>query len=42
LSWNPARAFYERIGLRHLNDWLPYRIESEDLQSLAARASAKE
>lgn len=42
LSWNPARAFYQRIGLRHLDDWLPYRIENEDLQSLAARVSAKE
>jgi ribosomal protein S18 acetylase RimI-like enzyme len=41
LSWNPARAFYERIGLRHLEEWLPYRIEGEDLQSLAARFRAK-
>ncbi|HKY94477.1 MAG TPA: GNAT family N-acetyltransferase [Kiloniellales bacterium] len=40
LSWNPARAFYERIGLRHLDEWLPYRIEGEGLQVLAARSPA--
>ena len=39
LKWNPARAFYERIGLRHLDEWLPYRVEGEGLHSLAARAS---
>jgi len=42
LSWNPARAFYERIGLRHLDEWLPYRIEGEGLQALAARVPTKE
>jgi len=41
LSWNPARAFYERIGLRHLDEWLPYRVEGEGLQALAARVPAK-
>jgi ribosomal protein S18 acetylase RimI-like enzyme len=41
LTWNPARAFYERIGLRQLDEWLPYRIEGEGLQALAARMPAK-
>lgn len=41
LSWNPARAFYERIGLRHLDEWLPYRVEGDGLQALAARGPAK-
>ena len=41
LSWNPARALYERIGLRHLDEWLPYRVEGEGLRALAARATAK-
>ena len=36
LKWNPARAFYERIGLRHLDEWLPYRIEGDGLRSLAS------
>jgi len=40
LRWNPARAFYERIGLRHLEEWLPYRVENEGLHALAARTPA--
>jgi GNAT superfamily N-acetyltransferase len=36
LGWNPARAFYERGGLRHLDGWLPYRAEAEALARLAA------
>jgi GNAT superfamily N-acetyltransferase len=36
LKWNPARAFYERIGLRHLDEWLPYRVEGDGLHALAA------
>jgi len=38
LHHNPARAFYEHVGLRHLDEWLPYRIEDEGLQRLAGRA----
>jgi GNAT superfamily N-acetyltransferase len=41
LRWNPARAFYERIGLRHLDEWLPYRVEDEGLRALAARVPPK-
>jgi enamine deaminase RidA (YjgF/YER057c/UK114 family)/GNAT superfamily N-acetyltransferase len=35
LDWNPARAFYERLGFRHMNEWLPYRIDGAGLRRLA-------
>lgn len=35
LDWNPARGFYERIGIRHNSGWLPYRIRGETLAELA-------
>jgi GNAT superfamily N-acetyltransferase len=37
LDWNPARGFYERIGIRQLDEWLPYRIDGAALQALAAQ-----
>lgn len=40
LHWNPARAFYERIGLVEMSDWRPYRLKGEALASLAAEARA--
>jgi hypothetical protein len=36
LEWNPARGFYDRLGIRHRDDWLPYRIDGEALQRLAS------
>lgn len=36
LDWNPARGFYERLGFRHLDEWLTYRAEGEPLHQLAA------
>jgi GNAT superfamily N-acetyltransferase len=39
LHWNPAREFYRRLGFRHVEDWLPYRLEGEGLRRLAAEAS---
>ena len=36
LDWNPARGFYERLGFRHMGEWLRYRAEGEALQRLAA------
>ena len=36
LHWNPARAFYHRLGFRHMGDWLPYRLDGEALARLAA------
>jgi GNAT superfamily N-acetyltransferase len=36
LHWNPARGFYERLGFRHMDEWLPYRAEGDALRRLAA------
>lgn len=38
LDWNPARGFYERIGVRHNEGWLPYRVRGEALAELAKLA----
>ncbi len=35
LDWNtPSIAFYERLGARHLSDWLVYRLDGDALQSM--------
>jgi GNAT superfamily N-acetyltransferase len=32
LSWNePSIRFYEQLGARHLDDWLPFRLDGEPL-----------
>jgi len=32
LSWNePSITFYERLGARHLDDWLPFRLDGSAL-----------
>ncbi len=36
LDWNPARAFYDRIGFRQMEEWLPYRLTGDALAALAA------
>jgi GNAT superfamily N-acetyltransferase len=38
LHWNPAREFYYRLGMGHLEEWLPYRLSREALLALAAEA----
>ena len=38
LDWNPARAFYEGLGMAHQHEWLPYRMEAEAIARLAADA----
>ena len=38
LNWNPARDFYQRIGFKHLEEWLPYRLTGAALAALAAQA----
>ena len=35
LHWNPARRFYERLGMQHMEEWLPYRVTGEALRRLA-------
>lgn len=39
LHWNPARAFYSRIGLTHMEEWLPYRLTGAALTDLAAQGA---
>lgn len=35
LDWNrPAQAFYERVGARHLTEWLTYRLSREQLREV--------
>jgi GNAT superfamily N-acetyltransferase len=36
LHWNPARDFYHRLGMEHLEEWLPYRATGDALKRLAA------
>ncbi len=36
LHWNPARQFYERAGLHHMDQWVHYRLEGDALAVLAA------
>lgn len=35
LHWNPARGFYDRLGFRHMADWLSYRLAGDALGRLA-------
>jgi GNAT superfamily N-acetyltransferase len=36
LDWNPARAFYHRLGMSHLDGWLRYGADGEALRRLAS------
>jgi GNAT superfamily N-acetyltransferase len=37
LSWNtPALEFYQRLGARQMETWLPFRLDGEALARLAA------
>ena len=36
LEWNPARGFYERLGLSRVGEWLRYGADEEALRRLAA------
>jgi GNAT superfamily N-acetyltransferase len=36
LHWNPARAFYGRLGFTQVEDWLPYQLSGDALARLAA------
>ena len=35
LDWNPARAFYEKLGFKWIRNWLPCRLSGEALEKLA-------
>lgn len=36
LDWNPARDFYHRLGMDHLDEWLRYGADAAALRRLAA------
>lgn len=39
LAWNqPSIDFYERLGARHLDAWLPFRLDDEALLQVAQQA----
>lgn len=38
LDWNPAREFYRRLGMGHMQEWLPYRLSGQALHALAAES----
>ncbi len=42
LDWNPARRFYERIGMTHESEWLSYRMEQDAIAALAQREAPPE
>ena len=35
LDWNPAREFYRRLDLEHMQEWLLYRVDGQALRALA-------
>jgi GNAT superfamily N-acetyltransferase len=35
LHWNPARDFYVAIGAIAMDEWVPYRIDGDNLRRLA-------
>src|SRR5205085_12678342 len=35
LDWNPARRFYERLGMGHVEEWLRYGADEAALKRLA-------
>lgn len=41
LDWNPARGFYEGLGMAHQQEWLPYRMERDAIARLAAEAAGQ-
>jgi GNAT superfamily N-acetyltransferase len=41
LDWNtPSIQFYESLGARRMNEWLPMRVEGKALLQLAAKSRA--
>ena len=42
LDWNrPAIEFYERLGARHMKEWLLYRLLREDMSKIVLPGGAK-
>ena len=40
LDWNPARRFYERLGMAHQSEWLTYRMERDQIASLSGASAS--
>jgi GNAT superfamily N-acetyltransferase len=40
LDWNPARGFYEKLGVNRLEGWLQYRASGAALAALAQSAAS--
>ena len=41
LQWNPARQFYERVGMYHMDQWVHYRLEGDALDAMAKEAGGR-
>lgn len=41
LDWNPARGFYEALGMAHQETWLPYRMDRDTIARLASEATTE-
>jgi len=41
LDWNPARSFYHRLGMGHVDGWLRYGADEAALRRLAAEDEGK-
>jgi GNAT superfamily N-acetyltransferase len=39
LDWNPARAFYKRLGFRHAEVWQTFRLTASNLEALSTEAA---
>ena len=35
LDWNPARRFYQQLGMEHESEWLLYRLDDAGIANLA-------
>ena len=35
LDWNPARRFYQQLGMEHESEWLLYRLDDVGIANLA-------
>ena len=42
LDWNPARKFYQQLGMVHESDWLLYRLDGAGIAALARSSRVRE
>ena len=35
LNWNPARTFYEKLGMQEMPQWITCRLEGSKIDELA-------